>query len=320
MENRAHYILIGTFAIIVSAAMMLFALWFARASFNQTFAIYDVVFIGPVRGLATGGEVRFQGIKVGELTNLRLDPKDPNRVLARVRIDANTPVRTSTTAQLEPLGLTGVSLIQLGAGDPKDPALRPKLGQPPPQIEGKPGQFEGLLAAGESVALSAEQALQAVRGVLSPANVKNFSKIIADLEQLSAELAKNKAVISDADAAMLQVGAAADSIAKAAAAVETLSGHVDQRLEPLLVEVSGTLEQAHKTLAAVERTADTGTQALGRIEDAAGVAAADTLPELGTAAEDLRKLAASLNVVADELNQNPSGFLLNSKRPTVKVD
>lgn len=320
MENRAHYILIGTFAIIVSAAMMLFALWFARASFNQTFAIYDVVFIGPVRGLATGGEVRFQGIKVGELTNLRLDPKDPNRVLARVRIDANTPVRTSTTAQLEPLGLTGVSLIQLGAGDPKDPALRPKLGQPPPQIEGKPGQFEGLLAAGESVALSAEQALQAVRGVLSPANVKNFSKIIADLEQLSAELAKNKAVISNADAAMLQVGAAADSIAKAAAAVETLSGHVDQRLEPLLVEVSGTLEQAHKTLAAVERTADTGTQALGRIEDAAGVAAADTLPELGTAAEDLRKLAASLNVVADELNQNPSGFLLNSKRPTVKVD
>lgn len=320
MENRAHYILIGTFAIIVSAAMMLFALWFARASFNQTFAIYDVVFIGPVRGLATGGEVRFQGIKVGELTNLRLDPKDPNRVLARVRIDANTPVRTSTTAQLEPLGLTGVSLIQLGAGDPKDPALRPKLGQPPPQIAGKPGQFEGLLAAGESVAISAEQALQAVRGVLSPANVKNFSRIIADLEQLSAELAKNKAVIGDADTAMLQVSAAADSIAKAAASVESLAGHVDQRLEPVLAEVSGTLEQAHKTLAAVERTADTGTQALGRIEDAAGVAASDTLPELGTAAEDLRRLAASLNVVADELNQNPSGFLLNSKRPTVKVD
>lgn len=320
MENRAHYILIGGFAIGVSALIMLFALWFARASFNQTFAIYDVVFVGPVRGLATGGEVRFQGIKVGELTNLRLDPKDPNRVLARVRIDANTPVRTSTTAQLEPLGLTGVSLIQLGAGDPKDPPLKGRLGQAPPQIIGKPGQFEGLLAAGESVAISAEQALQSVRTVLSPANVKNFSDIIADLQQLSAELAKNKAVISDADAAMVQVSQAALSISEAAAAVELLSGNVDQRLEPLLAEVSTTLQQAHKTLAAVERTANTGTQALSSIDRAAGTAAVDTLPELGDAAEDLRRLATSLDTVASELNQNPTGFLFNSKRPTIKVD
>lgn len=320
MENRAHYVLIGSFAVVISAAMMLFALWFARASFNQTFAIYDVVFIGPVRGLATGGEVRFQGIKVGELTNLRLDPKDPNRVLARIRIDANTPVRTSSTAQLEPLGLTGVSLIQLGAGVPTDADLKPRLGQAPPQIMGKPGQFEGLLAAGESVAISAEQALQSVRGVLSPANVENFSAIMADLQKLSAEIAKNKAIIADADAAMLQVRDAALAITKAATAIEQLSGNVDQRLEPLLTEVNGTLKQARQTLAAVERTADTGTQALANIESAAGTAAVDTLPELGSAAEELRRLSASLNVVADELNQNPTGFLAGSKRPTVKVD
>lgn len=320
MENRAHYVLIGGFAIGVSVVMMLFALWFARASFNQTFAVYDVVFVGPVRGLATGGEVRFQGIKVGELTNLRLDPKDPNRVLARVRIDANTPVRTSTTAQLEPLGLTGVSLIQLGAGNPKDPALKGKLGQAPPQIMGKPGQFEGLLAAGESVAVSAEQALQSVRTVLSPANVENFSNIIADLRKLSAELSKNKAIIGDADTAMIQVREAALSISNAAIAVEKLSGNVDQRLEPVLTEVSSTLQQARKSLAAIERTADTGTQALTNIESAAGIAAVDTLPELGAAAEDLRRLAASLDVVVDELNQDPTGFLISSKRPTIKVD
>lgn len=140
------------------------------------------------------------------------------------------------------------------------------------------------------------------------------------MRQLSAELAKNKAVISDADAAMVQVNQAALSVSQAADAVAKLSGHVDQSLQPLLDEVTTTLQQAHKTLAAVERTADTGTQALSSIEAAAGTAAVDTLPELGNAAEDLRRLAASLDTVAGELNQNPTGFLLGSKRPTIKVD
>lgn len=320
METRAHYVLLGGFALAVTAALMLFALWIARASFNQSYAVYDVVFDGPVRGLAQGGEVRFQGIKVGEVTNLRLDPDNANRVLARVRIDAATPVRTSSTAQLEPLGLTGVSLVQLDAGDPDDPFLRARLGQAPPMIPGRPGQFEGILAAGETVALRAAATLESLQSVLSPENVRNVTQIIKDLEALSQELEANKALVANTNETVVALRDTARAIQTAAMQVEALSSEGRGAVAQLQADATGAIRQTERTLAAFETTAERGTAALDTIDEAASVAATQTLPDLSIAVSDLRRLSMSLEQIADQLNRSPADFVRTSKRPTVQVD
>jgi len=320
METRAHYILVGVFAIGVVAAIMLFGLWFARASFNQSYDIYDVVFEGPVRGLATGAEVRFQGIKVGEVTDLGWDPDDSNMVLARVRVSSSTPVRTSTEAQLEPLGLTGVSLVQLSAGDHDDPILQPRSGGPPPRIAGRPGQFEDILNAGQEVAARAAMVLDSVQMVLSSDNVAKIAQVISDVEQLSAELARQRGIVGETRESLAQLRSTAVSIATAADAIEALSRDAQGRLGPLTTETTQTLQQTRQTLRAVERTAQQGTATLERFEDVAGVAANETLPDLGVAVHDLRRLAASLELLADNLNEGPTEFLAGSKRPMVELD
>ena len=92
METRAHHVLIGLFTVIVVAGALLFGLWLAKSSVDTEFKDYEVVFNEAVSGLSRGSPVQYSGIKVGDVISLRLDPKDPRRVLARIRLAGDTPV------------------------------------------------------------------------------------------------------------------------------------------------------------------------------------------------------------------------------------
>ena len=63
-------------------------------------------------GLSKGSTVEFNGIKVGEVAQLQLDPEDPRRVRARIQVDASAPMRTDTRARLVP----AVRTAQCGTG------------------------------------------------------------------------------------------------------------------------------------------------------------------------------------------------------------
>ncbi|NJR20518.1 MAG: MCE family protein [Hyphomonadaceae bacterium] len=81
METRANYVLIGLFSLLAVITAAIFTLWIANAGINKQTTLYDVVFEGPVRGLEVGGEVRFNGIKVGEVVDLSLSPTNPKDVI-----------------------------------------------------------------------------------------------------------------------------------------------------------------------------------------------------------------------------------------------
>ena len=85
MERDAHYAAVGIATVALAAALIIFSIWLARLSFNEEYDLYDIVFYGPVRGLSEGGEVHFNGIRVGIVTDLRLDPEKGDQVVARIR-------------------------------------------------------------------------------------------------------------------------------------------------------------------------------------------------------------------------------------------
>jgi phospholipid/cholesterol/gamma-HCH transport system substrate-binding protein len=118
METRASYILIGSFALGIVILSVVSVLWLGSMSLDRVWDRYDVVFDEPVSGLGQRGAVQYNGIQVGEVRRLSLDPEDPRRVVARVRIEAGTPIKTDTRARLTYTGLTGVSVIQLSGGTP----------------------------------------------------------------------------------------------------------------------------------------------------------------------------------------------------------
>ena len=55
---------------------------------------YDIGFSQAVSGLSSGSSVEYSGIKVGDVTELWLQPDDPRKVRARIRVYAGTPIKT----------------------------------------------------------------------------------------------------------------------------------------------------------------------------------------------------------------------------------
>jgi phospholipid/cholesterol/gamma-HCH transport system substrate-binding protein len=280
METKANYVLIGAATVIGFALLMLFAMWIAGGEFNRGFNQYDVVFDDPVRGLTEGGEVRFNGIKVGEVENLRIDPDNTNRVIARIRVSSDVPVKEDSEAQLEPIGLTGVTLIQLTAGSPSADLLRRGLGGPPPRIQGRGSQIDVLVARGEEIAMRASEAMAAVRDLVTEENIERVTRILENLETVSVQLAARDSVVNQ-------------------------SGRAAREVTVLARQLQGELRDLDA--------------AITEIDAAASVASGETLPELALAAEEIRRAAAGISRVANNLEENPSVLTPRSPRPTVEL-
>src|SRR6266566_9552407 len=93
METRANYVLIGAFTLAVVAAAFGFVYWFSNLGDHGVRDSYRVAFDGAVSGLRTGSTVLFNGIRVGEVTQLKLNPTNPPPGVATdaVRAKASVP-------------------------------------------------------------------------------------------------------------------------------------------------------------------------------------------------------------------------------------
>src|SRR5215471_17149407 len=131
METRANYIVTGLFTLAVIAGGFGFVYWFSRAGDGGERAIYRVVFDGAVSGLRTGGWVLFNGMKVGEVAGLELNPANPRQVVATINVDRTVPMRTDTRVGLDFQGLTGIASISVKGGAADAPPLTAQNGQPP---------------------------------------------------------------------------------------------------------------------------------------------------------------------------------------------
>ena len=201
MEKNANYALVGLSSLLLFAGMVIFVVWLARFQFARDYDLYDILFVGPVRGLNQGGEVHFNGIKVGEVTKIALDKTDSNRVIARVRVTSDVPIRTNSRATLEPQGITGVNYVQITAGTKDRPLLKTTVKNEVPVILSQTNAISDLLAGGGTVLTRAIEALDRVSRVLSDDNIKNFTGTVKDVRGFTAELNARKAVIEDTQTA-----------------------------------------------------------------------------------------------------------------------
>jgi phospholipid/cholesterol/gamma-HCH transport system substrate-binding protein len=177
METRAPFVVVGAFVLAAIAAVFGFVYWLHNSGGLGPRATYHVQFEGSVPGLLVGAAVLFNGIRVGEVTDLGLASDSPRRVNATISVTSTTPVRSDTKVGLEFQGLTGVPVIALEGGK-----LLVNSGEVPTLIA-EPG-------AGESMTQAARDALRKVDSVLSE-NSEPLKKTIANLEIFSEGLARN---------------------------------------------------------------------------------------------------------------------------------
>ncbi len=182
MENRARYTLIGLFVLAIIGAAFGFVYWLENTGGLGEHATYIVRFNQPVSGLTSGSGVLFNGVRVGVVSDVRLDPNDPKRVTLTLSIDPQTPIRADTEVDVTYQGFTGAPAILLKGGSETAPRLSPQNGQPPVMTAG-PG-------VGQNLSESARETLHHLDDILTD-NAKPLHTAITGISTFADMLGRN---------------------------------------------------------------------------------------------------------------------------------
>ncbi|MEA5446218.1 MlaD family protein [Gammaproteobacteria bacterium AB-CW1] len=296
METNSNYTLTGLFVLVFLVAAIVLSLWIAGDLRRGETTFYTVYMAEPVSGLAENSRVLMQGVPVGRVHSLSLDPSDPRRVKVTLDLAADTPVRADTTAVLRSQGATGLLRLELEGGSPD--------AGPPPQPEGEPYPvIQSRLSFWARLDDSVDDGMEAVETVarqlnrlLTDENTDALAASIQNLESLTAALARNAEQMDELMASTAGMARQGERIG------ERVPETID-RLDEALGSFNTLAGQLERTAAEME-----GTASAGRV----GVESFNrrTLPELEAMLDDLRQASDSLRRLGDQLEDEPQRLIL----------
>jgi phospholipid/cholesterol/gamma-HCH transport system substrate-binding protein len=229
METKANYIVTGLFTLAVIAGVFGFIQWFQNSGGGAEQSAYRVIFAGSVSGLRPGSSVLFDGVRVGEVTKLALDPHDPRKVEALISLDRTVPVRTDTKVTLQFQGLTGLAEISLAGGSPDAAVLVADSGGPP--------TLYAEHNAGADVTQAAREVLARIDGLVAE-NEETLRTSLHNIEEVTATLARNSERLDKVMAGVENLTGNGDKqgeISEAAASIRRLADNLDKRTDEISV-------------------------------------------------------------------------------------
>lgn len=301
MENRANFALVGLFTLAVIAGAFGFVFWFKRGGDTGERKAYRLVFVGSVSGLSKGSTVRFNGLRVGEVTEVKILESDPGKVVATIELEKTTPMKTDTRARLEYQGLTGVASVQLTGGEARAPdlaSLDPKI---LPIVQADRSDYQDILETVQRLSGKIDAVLSRADNVLAQSE-GSFVNTVKNAEAFSKALADNSSGVASFLANF---------------------GEMSQKVASLSVRLERFTDQAEGLVNAVDAAAinravtniATFSEALGDnrqnvadlIKDAAQLAKAlnASAGKLDSALDEVTRLAKAVD--ADKLNRTLDG-------------
>ena len=310
MERNANYFLVGLVSAILVTGLIVFVVLLAGRKFSRDYDVYDIVFQGPVRGLAQGGEVHFNGIKVGDVSRISLDPQNSQLVVARARVTSDVPIRADSYATLEPLGITGVNYIQITAGTPSKPLLKNTVPEGQiPRMMSQRDALSDLLAGGGFVVQRTVEALDRVNRLFSDQNIKTLSATMSDIQAVTAELRERKSIIADAQKTLQDADEATRQITALAKSSQTLVDGDGRQTFVKMSAAAGEIQESAKALRAT----------LTKLEGPTETFATTSLPQLTATLESVQRATEHMDQVLTDVQTNPRGVLTKAPAKEIEV-
>lgn len=298
MEPRAHHVLIGLFTLFTVGAALIFAIWLSKNSADQQYHEYEVIFKEAVTGLSKGSAVQYSGINVGDVLKLRLDPQDPRKVRALIRVISSTPVKEDTHAKLSLTGVTGTSVIQLNGGTPSSPLLV-QTDDEIPTIEADRSPLASLLANGGEVIFNVNHLINQANQLFSEQNLKHVGNALNNIEQATAAISSQR---DELNQALKHIGKASEEAA-------TLLNTTNQLMNKQGKQVFNNVERISLSL---EKSSNTIESLLSNNQKSLNSAMQGT-SQIGPAISELRETLSVLRSFSRRLEEDPGGYLLRSE-------
>ena len=306
METRANHLLIGGFAIAVVLVALASLLWLGKFGNDRNVALYDIVFAESVIGLSKGSVVSYNGVPVGDVAALAVDPKDLGRVVVRVRIGDSGLMRRDTQATLGFAAVTGVADIRLSGGSLDSPKLANDEGVP--VLVATLSPLAKFTASGEDIMVNINEVVTRISELLSAENRAHVSAVLNNLDALATTLAEERQALAEAirqlSTASGQLQSTLASIDGAAQAAQAL---MNGQGGPLAGELRQTVEKLDALATSLDGLVNDNRAAISGFSQ-------QGLRQVGPALDELRATLAALQALSNQLSRSDS-ILLGNPQP-----
>jgi phospholipid/cholesterol/gamma-HCH transport system substrate-binding protein len=291
MENRAHALAAGIFTILLGVAAAIAIWWLGQSDDSTTSYVLETR--RNVTGLNVQAQVRYRGIRAGEVRAIEPDPADPRVILVTVDIDSRFKLTRGSSAQLGYQGVTGLAYVLIEDDGSSAEMLTGTDGEPA-RIAMKPSLFDTLGDKAGNIVSQISAVTIRLGKLLDDRNVQNLSRTMDNLATASDGLREMPAILASVKEALSDKNMR--SLRQILGHVETTAGEA----APLAVEMRD-LVKSMSTLAR-------------RFEQVAGSAGdeltATTLPRANALIDELSTSSRQLSRILDGLESNPQMLLL----------
>lgn len=307
METRAHHVLVGSFVLGILLCIAGATIWLAQIQFSREFAVYGIYFQSSVYGLIEGAPVRYNGIQVGRVTDLRIDPKNAERVIVQVSITPDTPIKEDSVASLELQGITGLVYVEIAGAKTNSPPLTKKDGEPYPVIPSRRSGLENIVRSAPDLLSQTKIVTDRISDLLSDHNRQAIADTLDNLRAATGALGQRSDAVGKSIEELVTLIRDADTLLKDLDRVLAGKDGVTARLDRTLEDVGALtrkLSDSAGELDAAMRQSTPGFREFGQ----------RGLPDLVHLIEDVRGLVARMTHVTAELERDPSRFLFGDRR------
>lgn len=178
MESNSHYRVVGLSVLLLLAGLIAAGVWLSIGFNKLNYNLFAIYMNESVSGLTVESLVKYNGVKVGYIKKITIDPNYPQTVRLVIAIDSKTPVTPNTYATLITQGLTGSTYLGLGWSKQNIGSLRKIPNEPYPVIMTKPSFYSEIETTLRDIG-------NAVKEIFSDKNIENVNQIIASLKNIT---------------------------------------------------------------------------------------------------------------------------------------
>lgn len=309
MVTKEQKIRLGVFLVTSSVLLIIILIIFLYPKIQEQGDKYFINFKNiSVNGLDKGSDVKYQGVKIGRVYVININPEDLNSIQVGVKIKRGFPVKKDMEAKLSFTGITGLKYIELYGGKNESENL----------------EHKGVIITGKGLGMQAEEIVSninsAVKGInelISVENKDKISSILANIEKSSKFISEN---IVEKEKNMRRtirnIEKASENLNKTSKYLyDTISemrlNKIAQNIEKATHDISKRFsdKESGKILKKIDSFMDTATSSIRKVEISFG----NLEIELNKTFINLREFMENISKFSRDLREDPTIILKRKK-------
>lgn len=294
MEYRVKYTVVGLFVIFLTIAVIIAGYWLSEGRHNKQYRDYIIYTDESVNGMSDQAPVKFNGVTVGYVDSLSINPSNTQQVRLRVRIEKHVPITKATIASTKAQGITGMTFVSLRTTKHDSPLLEVPAGKQYPVIASERSLYVQLSDVAGQVTKNLDNIGKKVSKIFSEENIKAFEDSLQHIRTITAVIAKNEAQI--------------DKSLQSASVFLANAAESSKRFPKITDELSVAIKDLRVMARNFSVTATTARNAVNTVSDQA-------LPELLSVLRRVDSITENIDAITRDMKANPA-IIVRGKVPT----